>query len=390
MKRIYLDHAAATPVDIGVLRVVTETLKKIPGNPSALHQEGVAARAVLENARVDIGTVLSAHPDEIVFTSGATEANNMALVGVVEAARARGVENPHVIISAIEHPSVLRAVEALSREGVRVDYLSVDQGGVVNLKELRGLITKDTVLVSVMYVNNEVGTIEPIRDIAKEVRHARKMNDSMYPLFHTDAAQATPYCNLNVLQLGVDLMTLSSGKVYGIRGIGALFIRRGVHSAPMMYGGDHEAGRRPGTESPALACGFAYALTYAQNIKGKESSRLAKLRDKLAQLILKNIPGSSLNGNLDTMAPHIVNISIPGIDSESLVLYLDAAGIAVSGRSACTSSSTEVSHVILALGKAGEGEAGALRFSLGRATGAAEITCVVKELQRIVKLLNKK
>lgn len=389
MKRIYLDHAAATPIDPGVLRVVSETLKKFPGNPSALHHEGVAARAVLERARLSVGEVLLTHPDEIVFTSGATEANNMAIMGVVQTARRSGIKNPHVIISAIEHPSVLRVARAFEVFGVRVERLAVNSDGIVDTKELRKLITPETVLVSVMYVNNEVGATQPIREIAKEVRHARKIHNSLYPLFHTDAAQAAPYCNLNVLQLGVDLMTLSSGKVYGPRGIGALFVRRGVPVTPLMYGGEHESGRRPGTESPALALGFAHALVYAETIKEKESKRLTKLRDALARQVLKKIPGSSLNGNPELSAPHIVNISIPDIESETLVLYLDAAGIAVSGRSACTSSSTEVSHVILALGKAGEREAGALRFSLGRATQAADITRVVKELERVTKLLKK-
>lgn len=390
MKRIYLDHAAATPVDPQVLKKITETAKKFPGNPSALHREGQEARKVLEYARTQIASVLSAHSDEIIFTSGATEANNMAISGVVQAARMRGIKNPHVIISAIEHPSVLRVLRALETWGLRVDYLGVDAHGTVDIKELRKLITPETVLVSVMYVNNEIGTIEPLRDIAKEVRHARKVYESVFPYFHSDASQAANYCNLNVLQLGVDLMTLSSGKVYGPRGVGMLFARRGVHMTPLMHGGEHEAGRRPGTESPALAQGFAEALVLTEKIKIKESKRLTVLRNFLITQILKKIPGSSLNGSLEGGAPHIANISIPGIDSESLVLYLDAAGIAASGRSACTSSSSEVSHVILAIGKATREEGGTIRFSLGRETSREDMVRVPKELSRVVALLSTK
>ncbi len=393
MKRIYLDNAAVTPVDIGVLKIVTEITKKFPGNPSALHKEGVEARAVLETARGKIANILSSHPDEIIFTSSATEANNMALIGVVREAHMRGIRDPHIIVSAIEHPSVIEVTRALEREGVLVDYLSVDSCGVVNIKELRKLITLNTVLVSVMHANNEIGTIEPIRDITKEIRHARKVNGSTYPYFHTDSAQAANYLDMNVLRLGIDLMTLSSGKVYGPRGIGALFIKRGVMFSPLMYGGLHEGGRRPGTEVVALAHGFGYALSIAEKIKIKESARLTKLRDLLAEKILKNITGVSINGQCGGKAstfealPNILNVSFDGLESEALVIYLDAAGISVSGKSACKSSTIGLSHVILALGKAVDSEAGAIRFSLGRDTKKEDIIRTVKELVRIVTLL---
>lgn len=387
MKRIYLDNAAATPIDPEVLKLVNAAFNKFPGNPSALHKEGVLARQALEGTRTQIAGVLSAHADEIVFTSGATEANNMAIQGVVRAAREQGVAHPHIIVSAIEHPSVLEVVRALQREGVSVDYLLVDHRGVVDLKELRKLITPATVLVSVMYANNEIGTLEPVRDIAKEIRHARKVNRSSYPYFHTDAAQAANYLDLNVLLLGVDLMTLSSGKTYGPRGVGALFIKRGTKIAPLMYGGEHEQSRRPGTEAVALAVGFAEALTLAQKMKTKESARIGKLRDTLAREILKKIPGSVINGDLEQSLPNIVNISIPGIESELLTIYLDAAGIAVSGKSACKTATDGLSHVILAIGKAGAGEAGAIRFSLGRDTKREDVVRTIKELERIIVLV---
>lgn len=385
MKRIYLDNAAATPVSAVAQKAVAEAAKKFPGNPSGIHKEGRAARVALEGARAEIATAISARPDEVVFTGGATEANNMAIVGVVKAARARGVAAPHIIVSAIEHPSVLEVVRAL--EGVRVDYLPVDSRGIVDTKELRKLITPDTVLVSIMYANNEIGTIEPVTDIAKEIRHARKMNGGVYPYFHTDAAQAANYLDINVLRLGVDLMTISSGKSYGPRGISALFVKRGVQMNPLMHGGEHEDGRRAGTEATGLAVGFAAALTEARKMSLKEGKRVQKLRDALASKILKKVTGASVNGSLEHSLPNILNISFEGVESEALVLYLDAAGIAVSGKSACKSSDSAPSHVILALGNVKDGEAGAIRFSLGREAKSEDIVRVVSEVIRLVPAL---
>lgn len=387
MKRIFLDYAAGTPVDKDVIKVVSRALGAYPGNPSALHKDGVLARKALEGARLNIARLLSAHNDEIVFVSGATEGNNMAISGVVEAARKRGVENPHIIVSAIEHPSVLEVARILEARGVRVDVLPVSGSGVIDLKELRKRITKDTVLVSVMYVNNEIGTIEPIREIAKEVRHARKVHSSVYPYFHTDAAQAGNYCELNVEKLGVDLMTLSSGKVHGPRGIGALFVRRGVLVNPILFGGDHEVGRRPGTESLALAIGFAEALTRADHIRVREIKRVEKLRERLVTLLDKKIPEILYNTELAVSSPHILNISVPGFDSESLVLYMDAKGVAVSGKSACASSTSEVSHVIVAIGKAESGEVGSVRFSLGRDTKISDLARAVQSLAQAREIL---
>lgn len=384
MTRIYLDHAAATPVDSEVAKAMNAVAKKYYANPSALHREGKAARAALEAARAKVAHILSAHPDEVIFTSGATEADNLALAGIVRAARARGIARPHIIISAIEHPAVLETARMLAGEHARVEILPVDHNGLVSPRELRKRIMPETVLVSVMYSNNEVGIIQPIREIAKEVRHARKMYKSVYPYFHTDAAQAANYLNLNVLRLGVDLMTLSSGKTYGPRGIGALFVKRGINLVPLMYGGEHERGRRPGTEAVALAHGFAEALALAEKIKAKESARVKKLRDALAQKILKKISGVSMNGDLEHSLPNILSFSFEGVDGEALILYLDAAGISVSGGSACKSGTSGKSHVILAIGK---DDTGVIRFSLGRETKKEDIARVVQELERIIPLL---
>lgn len=388
MKRIYLDHAAATPISTKAFGVVSAALKKFPGNPSAIHREGKEARAALEAARAEIAQTLSSRTDEIIFTSGATEANNLAIMGIVRAVRAQGLASPHIIISAIEHPAVLETVRILkNEEGARVDVLGVDAHGVVDTRELRKLITADTVLVSIMYANNEIGTIEPVVAIAKEVRHARKTNNSVYPFFHTDASQAANFLDITVLRLGVDAMTLSSSKTYGPRGVGVLFVKRGVGVLPIMHGGKHERGRRPGTESPALALGFAAALSEARKLSIKESKRIQKLRDALAEKILKNISGCSVNGGATHSLPNILNVSVEGVESDALVLYLDAAGIAVSGQSACKSAEDGPSHVIMALGNTGGERWGSVRFSLGRATKHEDIVHVAKELMRIVKTL---
>lgn len=389
MKRVYLDNAAATPVSGTAIKAMIATAKKFSGNPSALHKEGKEARACVEYARAQIASALTAHADEIVFTSGATEANNLAILGIIGSTFKNSIARPHIIVSAIEHPSVLEVVKILEGENVRVDYLPVDSRGLVNPKELRKIITPETVLVSVMYANNEIGTIEPIADIAKEVRHARKTNGSVYPYFHTDAVQAVNYLDMNVARLGVDLMTVSSGKIYGPRGIGALFVKRGTKFIPIMYGGAHESGRRPGTESPALAVGFATAFTETRKMREKESKRVQKLRDLIAEKILKTVSGASVNGSLEHSLPNILNVSFDDIESDALVLSLDAAGIAVSGKSACKSAETGASHVILALGKESEREAGAVRFSLGRETKREDIIYVIKEVARIAPLLRK-
>ncbi len=422
MKQIYLDNAAATPISGSSLSAVMEAMRKFSGNPSGIHKEGRSARAVFEVARAGVAESLHARPDEIIFTSGATEANNMAIIGAVKAARAGGILNPHIIVSSIEHPSVLEVARNLERENVRVDYLPVDSSGLIDTRELRKLITAETVLVSIMYANNEIGTIEPIADIAKEIRHARKTNESVYPYFHTDAAQAANYLDINVLRLGVEMMTISSGKTYGPRGVGALFVKRGVRLNPLMYGGEHENGRRPGTETVALAVGFAVALKEAQKMSAKESKRIKKLRDTLAVKILKKVMGASVNGlpatavyrskgavgrwqagNLDQCLPNILNISFDGVESDALVLYLDAVGISASGKSACKNSLGATSHVILAIGESADGspelcldtklgikhseQSGAVRFSLGRETKSEDISRVVGELGRLIPLL---
>lgn len=386
-KRIYLDHASATPMDPEVLKVFVATARKYIANPHALHKEGQAAEATLRQARTTIAELLGAHADEIVFTGSATEANNMTIKGVIRAAQARGVRNPRIIVSAIEHASVLESAYALLGEGVFVDKLPVDHRGSVDPRALRKLITAETVLVSVMYANNEIGAIAPIRDIAREVRHARSAHGSCYPYFHTDAAQAMNYLDGNVSRLGVDLMTVSSGKTYGPYGIAALFVRRGVDLEPLLHGGRHEGGRRAGTEAVPLASAFARALAIAEKMKRKEAVRVKSLRDTLAREVLRRIPDMVVNGGGDLALPNILSVSVSGVESEALVIYLDAAGIAVSGKSACTTSLDDPSHVILALGREEAVRGGVIRFSLGRQTTRRDILYTAKEFSRIVSFL---
>lgn len=387
MKRVYIDYAAATPVDERVARIVSAISKKFYANPSGLHKEGQEAHRIFEEARATIARTVGAHADELMFTSGATEANNIAIQGIVRGARARGIARPHIIVSTIEHASVLETARMLAGENVRVELLPVDRTGMVDTRELRKLITPETVLVSIMYANNEIGTIEPIREIAKEIRHARKVHVSLYPYFHTDAAQAVNYLDINVLRLGIDLMTLSSGKSYGPRGIGALFVKRGVNIVPLSYGGEHERGRRPGTEAVALACGFAEAMVLVEKMKQKESLRMKKLRDALAEKILKKVSGVQINGDLAHTFPNLLSISIEGVESEALIIYLDAQGFAVSGGSACKSASGKMSHVLTAIGYTDEHNTGAIRFSLGRFTKSEDIARLVKEFPALVKIL---
>lgn len=388
MKRIYLDHAAATPLDPRVFAAMKPFMAKEFGNPSALYREGIAARNATLAARKKIAQILFAHPDEIIFTGSGTEGNNLAIEGIVRAAREKsGETRPHIITSVIEHPSVLSVCQALARRGVVVSYIGVDGNGIIKLDELKKALRKETVLVSIMYANNEIGTVEPIREIAKIIRAWRKQQNTSFPYFHTDACQAANYLPLHVERLGVDLITINGSKIYGPKGVGALFVRRGVSLSPHMYGGGQERGFRPGTENVAGIIGIAEALSLAEKIKEKESKRLTILRDRFISSILKKIPGTILNGDQVTRLPNNVNISIPGIESEHLIIELDAHGIAASARSACKSMDEEGSHVIMALGRETTGTESGVRFTLGRSTTKRDIDHGIAVLPQLVKKL---
>ena len=385
MKRVYLDNAAGTPLDPRVKEIMEPYLAEEFGNPGGLYREGRRAKDAIENARETVAGILNCATDEIVFTSGGTEGDVMALVGT---ARAYGSPNPdgrvkkHIVSTSIEHHAVLSTLTALQKEGFEITLVDVEPNGIVDPKKIEVALRPDTILVSVMYANNEIGTIQPIAEIAKIVkRHGA--------IFHTDACQAAGYLDLDIPRLSVDLMTINGTKIYGPKGSGALFVRKGVRIKPIFFGGAQEARRRPGTENVPAIVGFAEALKIASEEREKESARLCELRDYFISRLTKEIPRTILNGDARERLPNNVNVSILDIEGEATILYLDSHGIACSTGSACTSESLDPSHVILALGKPYEHAHASIRFSLGRETSKPDIDYVMEKLPEVVKILRK-
>lgn len=383
MKRIYLDNAAATYLDGSVEKSIRPFFKNFFGNASSIYEEGRMVKTAVENARKKIAKIINCLPEEIIFTSGGTEGNNLAIFG---AANALVKKRGHIITSKIEHPSVLNAVKELEKRGLQATYLNVDRLGVVNLEELKNYLHKDTILVSIIYANHEIGTIQPIAEISKIIKDFNARNQANV-LFHTDACQAGNYLELNVKKLGVDLMTINGSKLYGPKGAGFLFVRKGVNLKPIFYGGEQERKIRPGTENAAGITGLGAALELAQKIRQKESKRLIAFRDYFIKEVLKRIPGAVLNGHPDLRSPNNVNVSIYGIEGEAAILYLDSLGIACSTGSACTSARLEPSHVIMAIGLPYEFSHGSLRFTLGRKTTKKDLDYVLEKLEETVKIL---
>ena len=388
MPKIYLDNAAATQIDPKVMEVVLSHTKKIYGNPSSIHEVGRKARLVIDNSRKTVADILNASPPEIIFTGSGTESINLSILGVARAYKKYG---KHIITTEIEHKAVINSCHQLEKEGFKVTYLKVGKSGVVNLGDLRKTLKKDTILVSIMYANNEIGTIQPISKISKLLRDFRKrtfqvprfkFHDKRLPIFHTDAIQAAGYLDLNVQKLGVDLMGLNGSKIYGPKGTGCLFVRRGTLLEPLNFGGSQEYGLRPGTEDPGLIAGFAKALEIVSKNKDKESKRLTKLRDYAISKILKDILSSELNGDPVLRLPNNINISFKDVDGEMLVLELDKSGVYVSTGSACTTTETGPSHVLKSLGKkTGDN----LRVTLGKHTTKKDIDYFIDVLERSVK-----
>ncbi len=393
-KRIYLDYAAATPTDKSVLKNALPLFNKFYGNPSSIHKDGVSASIYLENSRKIVSKILSARPSEVIFTNGGTESDNLALLGVAKAARGWLDKNGfkgHIITSAIEHHAVLRACQELESTGFDVTYIKPQQNGVIDPSDIKTSLRDDTILVSIMYANNEIGTIQPIYEIAKTIRWFRGRSDvaRSYPYFHTDACQATNYLPLNVNQLGVDLLTLSGSKIYSFKGTGLLFVKTGVNISPIMFGGHQELNLRPGTENLPYIVGFAKAMEISEKIKEKESTRLTTLRDYFLQSLNDRLSGYHLNGDDKVRLPNNINVSFDGIEGEQLVLELDAAGVSVSAGSACTSNDTGASHVLIALGLDYDRALGAVRFSFGRHTVKKDIDYVMRVLPVIIDRIRK-
>lgn len=384
MKRIYLDNAALTPIRKEVAKEVEKFSAAMYGNPSSIHSEGVRARKALDDARRRTAEAINAHPDEVVFTASGTEANNLAIFGVVRTLLGEG-KSPHdlhVITSMIEHASVLESFRELERLGVSVSYIGVDADGIVRLDELKKALRPETVLVSLMYVNNEVGTIQPLHEIAKLVRHARKrpsIHGERFPLLHTDAAQAFLYLEVNVEKLGADLVVLDAHKVYGPRGVGLLYRKRGVALEPLIYGGGQEGGLRSATENLPGIAGFAKALALAAGERPEETARVTALRDYGIQELLK-LPGVSLNGHAVHRIANNIHVSFVGKDTEFLTLQLDARGIAVSTKSSCLRDEDE-SYVLRAMGT--PDPKNGLRITLGSATKKRDIDFVIRSIKML-------
>ncbi|HEX7724677.1 MAG TPA: cysteine desulfurase family protein [Candidatus Paceibacterota bacterium] len=386
MEGIYLDHASTTQIDPGVLGVMLPYLTGKFGNPSSMHAYGREAARAIDMARANVAKVIKSSPSEITFTGSGTEADNLAIFGV---ARTYADHGRHVIVSSVEHKAVLAAAKSLEKDGFQVTYLPVNLHGKVDLHALRRELRPETVLVSIMYANNEIGTIEPIREAAEiiaDFRSAHPENRGL-PLFHSDACQAAGALSLDVHALGVDLMSLSGSKIYGPKGVGCLYHRNGVRLEPLLVGGGQERGIRAGTEQVALIAGFAEALTHADARRDRENARMRRLRDHCISVITRTISGVILNGHPSDRLANNVHVSIPGIEGEAIVLMLDAYGIAASTGSACASNDLNPSHVLLAIGATPELAHGSVRFTLGRKTTKSQIDEACQRLAKIARRL---
>jgi cysteine desulfurase len=376
--RIYLDHNATTPISATVADRMAAALRDQWGNPSSVHHFGQQAKAAIDGARSAVAALIGADPTEVVFTSGGTESDNFAVRGVAEALERSG--RKHLVASSIEHEAVLNTVKALGKRGWRTTLLPVDQSGVVSPEALKEALADDTALVSVMHANNEIGTIQPIATLAA-LAHERGA------LFHTDAVQSAGKIPIDVKALGVDLLSLSAHKFYGPKGVGAIWIRRGLRLLPLMTGGKHERSRRAGTENVPGIIGMGLAATEAHAKLSSEAARLSLLRDRLEDGVLGAVSGTAVNGERSRRVANTTNISFDRIEAESLLIALDLDGIAVSTGSACSSGTLEPSHVLKAMGLPTHRTQNSIRFSLGAANTDADVDRVIAVLPGIVEKL---
>ncbi len=388
---INLDHAAATPIDPGVLLSMRSFFTIHQANPSALYKEATFVREKIDEARALVATILEAQPDTVLFTSGGTESCVMAILGVVREAKKNGVKKPHIVTTAIEHHAVLEAVRLAEKEGADVTIVPVTNEGIVRSVDVLEAISPQTVLVSVMYANNELGTIQPISDIGRGILRLRKSTSGMYPIFHTDACQAGQFLDLSVERLHVDLLTLNGSKIYGPKGIGVLYKRRGVPLYPLIPGGGQEFGLRSGTENVPNLIGFSQALQRVRKNLNKESARVEHLRDDLEKFLTKKISHIRINKPKDTkmQLPHFLHVTFFGAEAEALIVYLDAKGIAVASGSACATDKDEASHVLLAAGMSKEEAGQSIRFSLGQETTRDDMAYVKKVIDEVVSAVRK-
>ena len=400
--RVYFDHSATTPVDKKVLKEMTPYFGEKFGNPSSIHGFGQEVMAGVDKAREQMASFLNCEPGEVVFTSGATESDNLALFGLIKALKSQGVKNPHVITTLIEHDAVLAPCLEMEKNGVEITFLPVKPNGVVDLEKLKKAIKENTVLISIMYVNSEVGSIQPIREIGKIIKkiNEKKLNDwknartkdrgeKPQPIyFHTDATQALNFLNCDTKYLHVDLLSLSGHKIYGPKGVGALFIKKDTPVKAIQLGGHHEKNLRSGTLNVPGIVGLGAAVNLLQKKKiESDNKKIARLRDMLISGIKKNIPDIVLNTDRDNATPAHAHFSFLGVEGESILIALDLEGIAVSTGSACASGSLKPSHVLTAMGIKKEVAHNSIRFSLGKDNTEAEIKRVIKILPPIIKKL---
>jgi cysteine desulfurase len=377
MKRIFLDHAATTPADPRVVEAMLPFFSESFGNPSSIHSLGLETRTAVAEAREKVAGLIGAASDEIVFTSGGTEADNLAIKGVAQSNAQRG---KHIVTTRIEHHAVEESCRYLEKQGFKVTLVGVDQDGLVDPRDVEKAVTPETILISVMHANNEVGTIQPIAEISKVARKR-----GVY--FHTDAVQTVGHIPAKVDELGVDLLAVSAHKLYGPKGVGVLYVRKGTRIVSFLHGGGQERGLRASTENVPGIVGLGKAAEIAQAEMDAESKHVTRLRDKLIKGILERIPQVRLNGHPTQRLPNNVNISVASVEGESLAVSLDLEGIAVSTGSACSSEAMEPSHVLTAMGVPVELARGSVRFSLGRENTDAEIDRVLEAFPRIVSRL---
>jgi cysteine desulfurase len=376
MQRIYLDNNATTKVAPEVLKAMLPCYEETFGNASSVHWYGQEAKALIDGARQQVAALVGAEPNEIVFTSGGTESDNLAIRGLVDAT----ASSKHVITSQIEHHAVLHTCQVLQKEGVRVTFVPVDRQGLIDPADVEKALTPETVLISIMHSNNEIGTIQAIREIGKIAQER-----DIY--FHTDAVQAAGKVSIDVTELAVDLLSVAGHKFHAPKGIGALYIRKGTRIRPLVYGGSHERNRRAGTENVPHIVGLAQAAGLAMTTMEETATRVRDLRDYFEATVLKSIPGAQVNGSQSLRIPNTSNIRFDQVESEGMVINLDLSGVACSTGSACTSGAIEPSHVLTALGLSADEAFSSVRFSLSRYTTREEIDQVLKILPGIVQRL---
>ncbi len=380
MRKVYLDHSATTPIDPEVFNEMLPFLKEHFGNPSSLHSWGRKARKAVEGARESVAKLISANPSEIIFTGGGSESNNLAIKGTALALQGKG---KHIITSSVEHHAVLEVCEWLEKIGFEITYLPVDEYGRVSVEDLKNKIRQDTILVSIMYGNNEVGTLQPIREIGKICRERGI-------IFHVDGVQAVGHIPVNVKEDFIDMLTISAHKMYGPKGVGALYIRKDIKPTPLIHGGGQEKGLRSGTENVAGIVGLGAASKLAlKRLSNGDEERVKKLRNKLIDGVLREIPDVILTGHREERLPFHASFCFKYIEGEAIVLRLDAAGIGASSGSACSTGKPEPSHVLIAMGIPREIIHGSLRLTLGKDNSESDIDYVIEKLKETVDDLRK-